>query len=261
MKKFYFIIFISILFQQYIFSQTGWYWQNPLPQGNNLYDVCADANHPGRLFAVGDQGTILRKENISDWEIVEQGNFENLYSVYFKGNYGWAVGYDGTILQNIDGLGNTWYPLNSGTTKQLLSVFFFDQLNGWIVGQDQTILRTTDGGTNWNSVSPTGSDHYFSVYFTSLLNGWIAGATGSYGIIMKTTNGGTTWTNSLVPTSRMNSIKFISENTGCVVGDAGRIYTTSNAGTNWNLSVSNTTSDLRDFYMNSSGEVWAVGYD
>ena len=261
MKKFYFIIFISILFQQYIFSQTGWYWQNPLPQGNNLYDVCADANHPGRLFAVGDQGTILRKENISDWEIVEQGNFENLYSVYFKGNYGWAVGYDGTILQNIDGLGNTWYPLNSGTTKQLLSVFFFDQLNGWIVGQDQTILRTTDGGTNWNSVSPTGSDHYFSVYFTSLLNGWIAGATGSYGIIMKTTNGGTTWTNSLVPTSRMNSIKFISENTGCVVGDAGRIYTTSNAGTNWNLSVSNTTSDLRDFYMNSSGEGWAVGYD
>ena len=40
--------------------------------------ICENANHPGRLFAVGDQGTILRKENLSDWEIVEQSNFENL---------------------------------------------------------------------------------------------------------------------------------------------------------------------------------------
>ncbi|MGB5530575.1 MAG: YCF48-related protein, partial [Ignavibacteriaceae bacterium] len=104
-------------------------------------------------------------------------------------------------------------------------------------------------------------DHYFSVYFTSLLNGWIAGVANQYGIIIKTTNGGTTWTNSLIPTSRMNSIKFIDENTGCVVGDEGRIYTTINAGVNWNLAVSNTTSDLQDFYMSSSGEGWAVGYD
>ena len=167
---------VLFLLQATVLSQSGWNWQNPLPQGNNLYDICDDANHPGRLFAVGDQGTILRKENLSDWEIVEQGNFENLYSVYFKGDYGWAVGYKGIILQNIDGAGTKWYPLNnSGTDKQLLSVFFFDQLNGWIVGQDQTILHTSDGGSHWNSQSYTGSEHYFSVYFTSLLNGWIAG--------------------------------------------------------------------------------------
>jgi len=261
MKNLILTLTLLLLFHQTILPQSGWYWQNPLPQGNILWDICDDANHPGRLFAAGDHGTILKKENLSDWQIVEQGNFENLYSIYFKGIYGWAVGYNGTILQNIDGAGNNWYPLNSGTTKQLLSVFFFDQLNGWTVGQDQTILRTTDGGTNWNSVSPTGSDHYFSVYFTSLLNGWIAGATGSFGIILKTTDGGSIWTNSLIPTSRMNSIKFIDENTGCVVGDEGRIYTTSNGGADWNLAVSNTTSDMRDFYMNSSGEGWAVGYD
>jgi photosystem II stability/assembly factor-like uncharacterized protein len=251
--------FFFILFTELCFAQ--WFWQNPLPQGNNLYDICDDANHPGRFFAVGDQGTILRKENIMDWQIVEQGNFDHLYSVYFKGDYGWAVGYNGTILQNIDGLGNTWYPLSSGTTKQLLSVFFFDQLNGWIVGQDQTVLKTTDGGTNWNSSSPTGSEHYFSVYFTSLLNGWIAGSANQYGVIKKTTDGGATWTNSLIPTNRMNSIRFVNENIGCVVGDDGKIYTTSNAGTNWNLAVSNTTSDLQDFYMSASGEGRAVGYD
>jgi photosystem II stability/assembly factor-like uncharacterized protein len=245
-----------------MFLQAGWSWQNPLPQGNNLYDICADANHPGRFFAVGDQGTILRKENIMDWQIIEQGNFDHLYSVYFKGDYGWAVGLHGTILQNIDGVGTKWYFLgNSGTDKMLLSVFFFDQLNGWIVGQDQTILKTTDGGSHWDSMLPSGSEHYFSVYFTSLLNGWIAGAANQLGVIKKTTDGGTTWTNSLIPTSRMNSIKFINENVGCVVGDDGRIYTTSNAGINWNLAVSNTTSDLQDFYMNASGEGWAVGYD
>ncbi len=252
-------LIFTILASQVSIAQ--WFWQNPLPQGNNLYDICEDANHPGRFFAVGDHGTILKKENLSDWQIIEQGNFDHLYSVHFKGNYVWAVGYNGTILQNIDGLGNTWYQLNSGTTKQLLSVFFFDQLNGWIVGQDQTVLHTSDGGTNWNSLYPTGSEHYFSVYFTSLLNGWIAGAANQYGVIKKTTDGGNTWTNSLIPTVRMNSIKFIDSNFGCVVGDDGRIYTTSNAGTNWNLAVSSTTSDLRDFWMNGSGEGWAIGYD
>jgi len=261
MKNFCLILFFSILFHLTIFPQSGWFWQNPLPQGNILWDICDDANHPGRFFAAGDHGTILRKENLSDWEIVAQGEFNNLYSIYFKGDYGWVVGYDGTILQNIDGAGNTWYPLSSGTDKMLLSVFFFNQLNGWIVGQEQTILHTTNGGTNWNSVFPTGSDHFFSVYFTSLLNGWIAGAANQYGIVKKSTDGGTTWTNSLIPTSRMNSIKFIDENIGCVVGDDGRIYTTSNSGTDWNLAVSNTNSDLQDFYMNSSGEGRAVGYD
>ena len=262
MKKLFFIFLISILFQQNNFSQDGWYWQNPLPQGNILWDICDDANHPGRFFAVGDHGTILRKENIMDWQIVEQGNFENLYSVYFKGDYGWAVGLNGTIFQNIDGVGTTWYPLNnSGTDKQLLSVFFFDQLNGWIVGQEQTILHTSDGGSHWNSQYFTGSEHYFSVYFTTLLNGWIAGAANQYGVIKKTTDGGVTWTNSLIPTSRINSIKFIDENIGCVVGDDGRIFTTSNAGTDWNLAISNTSSNLQDFYMNPSGEGRAIGYD
>jgi len=262
MKNLQIFLVFTFLLSQNILSQTGWYWQNPLPQGNILWDICDDANNPGRLFAVGDHGTILKKENLSDWQIIEQGNFDHLYSVHFKGDYGWAVGLNGTILQNIDGVGTTWYPLNnSGTDKMLLSVFFFDQLNGWIVGQDQTILHTSDGGSHWNSQYTTGSDHYFSVYFTSLLNGWIAGATGSYGIILKTTDGGTTWTNSLVPTNRMNSIKFINENTGCVVGDAGKIFTTTTGGTSWNLAISNTATDLQDFDMNSSGEGWAVGYD
>jgi len=238
-----------------------WFWQNPLPQGNNLSDICEDVNHPGRFFAVGDHGTILKKENLSDWQIIEQGNFDHLFSVYFKGNYGWAVGYNGTILQNIDGLGNTWYPLSSGTTKQLLSVFFFDQLNGWIVGQDKTVLHTTDGGTHWNSSYPTGSEQYFSVYFTSLLNGWIAGAANTNGVIKKTTDGGTTWTNSLIPTNRMNSIKFIDENIGCAVGDAGKIFFTSNGGTNWNSGSNSSTSDLKDVYLENDGEGWAVGYD
>lgn len=261
MKKLTLLIWIIVSTQLFMLAQ-GWKWQNPLPQGNILWDICADANHPGRFFAVGDHGTILRKNNLSNWEIVEQGNFEHLFSVYFKGDYGWAVGLNGTILQNIDGEGTTWYSLNnSGTVKQLLSVFFFDQLNGWIVGQDQTILHTSDGGSHWNNQFFSGSEHYFSVYFTSLLNGWIAGAANQYGIIKKTTDGGTTWTNSLLPTNRMNSIKFIDANIGCVVGDAGKIFITNNAGVNWNLAVSNTTSDLRDFYINSSGEGWAVGYD
>ena len=77
MKKLTLLIWIIVSTQIFILAQ-GWKWQNPLPQGNILWDICADANHPGRFFAVGDHGTILRKNNLSNWEIVEQGNHQTL---------------------------------------------------------------------------------------------------------------------------------------------------------------------------------------
>jgi len=38
------------------FAQSGWYWQNPLPQGNPLVDANTGT-------AVGNFGTILRTNN------------------------------------------------------------------------------------------------------------------------------------------------------------------------------------------------------
>jgi photosystem II stability/assembly factor-like uncharacterized protein len=57
-----YLLFIAILFLQFTsLAQQGWFWQNPLPQGNPLYGVSfTDANNG---TAVGEAGTILRKTN------------------------------------------------------------------------------------------------------------------------------------------------------------------------------------------------------
>src|SRR5260370_34350331 len=40
------------------FAQSGWFWQNPLPQGNHLW--AAATLDPSTVVAVGAGGTILR---------------------------------------------------------------------------------------------------------------------------------------------------------------------------------------------------------
>jgi photosystem II stability/assembly factor-like uncharacterized protein len=88
MKKIFFSFFLSFLLQQSTLTQEGWFWQNPLPQGNHLIDV----------------------------HFTDQ-------------NYGWAVGYIGTILKTTDA-GNSWISQRSGINDTLLSVYFADQNHG-----------------------------------------------------------------------------------------------------------------------------------
>jgi len=132
------------------YSQSGWFWQNPLPQGNELRFVKFINTQTGS--AVGYGGTILRTTNGgTSWTSQTSGTIEHLFGVYFTDvNVGTAVGNDGTILKTLNG-GTNWNTQTSGTTERLYSVYFPDVNNGTIVGQDGTILRTTNGGANWTS--------------------------------------------------------------------------------------------------------------
>ena len=60
----------------------GWYWQNPLPQGNSLNAVSfTDANN---CTAVGNAGTILRTTNGgANWTAQSGGTTNSLYGVSF----------------------------------------------------------------------------------------------------------------------------------------------------------------------------------
>ena len=88
-------------------AQSGWYWQNPLPQGNGLYGVCfTDVN---RGIAVGDCSAILRTTDGGvTWTQQMSGAPEYLMGVSFPDvNTGFAVGSSGTIHRTTDG-GVTW---------------------------------------------------------------------------------------------------------------------------------------------------------
>ncbi len=69
-------IYILFLFQDYIFSQSGWFRQNPQPQGNDLYDICRNELN-GVYYACGAYGTIVSQS---------VGNICTLFNAYTNEN-------------------------------------------------------------------------------------------------------------------------------------------------------------------------------
>ena len=84
-------------------AQSGWYWQNPLPQGNSLRAVAVLDGKT--VIAVGDAGTILRTtDGGASWRRQFSGTANHLYGVSFTdANTGTAVGEGGTILRTTTG--------------------------------------------------------------------------------------------------------------------------------------------------------------
>ena len=70
MKKLYIFSFLLILSSSNIFSQSGWFWQNPNPSGCNYYDVKYIDNNTA--FAVGSNATIIKTTNKGlNWFLVK----------------------------------------------------------------------------------------------------------------------------------------------------------------------------------------------
>ena len=253
MKLLYIMLFVAL--SGCAFAQEGWFWVNPLPQGNHLSDIKVTAN---LSVAVGYAGTIITN-NGSGWEI-RDGGFEGvLFSVCIHGNNIWATGIDGIILHSGDGSGTTWETQTSGVDKQLRSVYFLDDQKGWTVGLERTILHTSDGGQNWEVQATGGNTHLYSVFFIDESIGYTCGYDGT---ILKTTNGGAFWIGQSTPTfNDLKSIYFKDLNNGVASGENGTVLYTTNAGFNWNLADSKTTSDLLDAYYDDQGNGYAVGDD
>ena len=175
------------------FAQEGWYWQNPLPQGNTLTAVSFTDANTGT--AVGRGGTILHTTNGgATWVSQSSGTTEYLLGVSFTdANTGTVVGakhfggpFTLTILRTTDG-GATWVSQSSGTTGWLEDVSFTDTNTGTAVGSGGTILRTTDGGATWVSQSSGTTLWLNGVSFTDTNTGTVVG---SGGTILRTTTGG-----------------------------------------------------------------------
>ena len=240
-----------------VMSQSGWYWQNPVPQGNPLHDVFFLDDSNG--WAVGDLGSILYTRDQGSTWIKQKSNTTNvLFAVYFlQPDNGWAVGVDGIIL-HWDG--ETWTHQNSGFEGHLFDVHFVNSQKGWAVGQDETVLYTSNGGDTWERLTTTGPEHYFSVTFINENEGYLAGAAGSNGVIKYTSNGGDTWDIEIIPANRMNSIFFADENAGWAVGDNGAIFHKPHADSSWVLQNCGSTNNLTSVSAINPHQVWIAGH-
>ena len=175
-------------------AQSGWVWQNPLPQGNTLNAVAELDSQTA--IAVGDGGTMLRTTDAGlTWTVQTSGTTNTLRGVSFAdASTGWAVGDAGTILRTGDG-GLTWTDQFSGSYR-FWAVSFVDANIGTAVS-DGTILRTTDGGDAW--VVQYRDEHAVSLFGVAFVDAKTGAAVGydfdgGGALILRTTDGGETWT-------------------------------------------------------------------
>ncbi|MFH0992149.1 MAG: YCF48-related protein [bacterium] len=224
-----------IVFSSSLFSQSGWFWQNPLPQNSNLKAVKYITST--FVLAVGDNGTVLKSTNGgSTWAKLPSpknpgvvGETTNpLSSISFiNENSGWIVG-DYSIFKTVDG-GNTWQLQSLGINRDMNAIFFVDANIGYVGGNNGELYKTTNGGANWTKQSlGTGIGTISSIYFINATTGWIAGDF----LIARTTDG-STWISSGTFTGKHYNIHFIDANNGFSVGQYGTFFKSNNGGVSW----------------------------
>src|SRR3989304_6408024 len=112
-----------------VVGQTHWEWQNPWPQGSDIWAVCFVNADSG--FTVGQAGTINRTTDGGvTWLHCKSGTVADLFDVSFSDAYhGTAVGKIGTIVRTTDG-GLSWALQTSGTSGWFRAVSFVNTQSG-----------------------------------------------------------------------------------------------------------------------------------
>ena len=206
----------------------------------------------------------------------------------------WAVGSaDSTnyalIYFSADG-GENWMRQGEGQAAlqgaYLNDVWAVDENVVWAIGENNIILKTTDGGINWNRITPPSQRTNIELVSISIIGKddiWISG---SYGTVYHSTDGGDSWTSiqsDVLTDKYLQGIHAIDVNIVYVTGGyegsntRGFIARTTDAGQTWdsivpsdnynrNLWIGITSSDPDNIvvygghshyiYSNNSGQSW-----
>ena len=150
----------------------------------------------------------------------------------------------GAIIHTTDGLLWTLHGDSLTENWPMISIAALDQNNIWAVGHGFTILKSTDGGIQWELVTPdslqdSGNDAN-GITVLSSSDAWVAL---DYGNIWRTTDGGATWEYQSIPPEAagffMMRISAIDQNTAWVSGGSaygapeGILLHTTDGGATW----------------------------
>lgn len=154
------------------------------------------------------------------------------------------------LLTNVSYPQAGWVQQSSGTSNQLIDVFFISESTGWICGWYGTILKTTNSGVSWVPYYYSTPLGFQRIIFNSVSDGWIIG---QKGLILHTTNGGDSW--SEVSSGTLNlllGIHFISPLTGWIVGAGGTVLKTVDGGNTWQSMNIGTYTDFTNVHFLNS---------
>jgi photosystem II stability/assembly factor-like uncharacterized protein len=230
-------------------------------------------------FAVGDEGIFLKTTNGgTDWTTQTIDSTYALQTVFFTNpRTGYAVGgidtggtyYNTLIIKTVNG-GVNWSQLSTGLTNKFVHSISFPMANtGFAVADSGIILKTADAGNSWN-IQSFDCFYMFSVHFANentgyaVGNKWVSQEQKYYGDIYKTTNGGISWSlqkSIMLSTSigQFNSVFFIDEDTGCIVGNGRSIIKTVNGGDDWTEQPLGDLYYLNNVFFADDNTGYAVG--
>jgi photosystem II stability/assembly factor-like uncharacterized protein len=127
----------------------GQSWERiPIADFTTGYDICFATDN--LAFIASDNSIFKSADGGQSWSkcIVNAAHDIKFKKISFPTpDIGYAVGHGlfENFFKTTDG-GDHWEPVNSGTTTNLNSLHFFDELHGLIVGESGLEMRTTTGG-------------------------------------------------------------------------------------------------------------------
>lgn len=167
---------------------------------------------------------------------------------------GWACGGHGVLIKTTNG-GDSWFPVNVGSTSYLTCINFINENTGWVGSQDPIIKKTTNGGISWYTASIQTNDFSSDFYFLNDQTGFV---TSHDSKIHKTTNGGQTWNLLIATNNPYGQIQFFDANTGVVVAP-NYFAKTTNGGINWTRILYEGVNQSMVFLNQQTGWVTGTG--
>ncbi|NOS86861.1 MAG: T9SS type A sorting domain-containing protein [Ignavibacteria bacterium] len=260
MKKFIFSFLLLSIAALNIYAQQGWFWLNPLPQGNYLSYVNFWGNNG---LIIGNGGNLLKSTNLgNNWIIFNNSAYNIAYQAFVFDQNTYSIAVENNRLLKTTNGGNNWFS-SSYISGEYPNLFFVNMQTGYAVYNNFytysypfKLYKTTNGGVNWSLNLSDTSAVMRTIIFPDENTGYITGSKGIWSdsvLIYKTTNAGVVW----YPINtglnyEVRSSYFTNGNTGYLGCHNGIILKTTNGGINWQNMGSQGNSISKIHFINSN---------
>ncbi|MFN2396309.1 MAG: YCF48-related protein [Bacteroidales bacterium] len=242
-------------------AQSGWHWQNPLPQGNPLNCIHFNA-HMG--WAVGENGTALHMKDYEEpWELIDLGTDENLNGVYAHDDLmAFMVGDNGLLLFVMYHQDTDTYEVKKLDSQTDMDLYFVtSHINNcpFVLGEEGTFLKSDDFGASWEMQQLAFENYLYQHSNIQCTEICVVGRNGSF---FYTYNAGTAWHDRSVPTS----LSLLAVDLGTfenirVAGQNSNIWHTDDQGLTWHQEYEEAGYQLYDIINIGLNAAYAVGTD
>lgn len=223
-------------------GNTGWFWSNPMPQGNTLTQA---ETVSGRAYVAGEAGSIMRSDDGGvSWRGIRSGLPASRSAI----NVLRAVNADTVIFASACGLRRTddggtivkrlpWGSSDIDCPNTIVSLSFPTPTIGYLLLDNGDVMQTQDGGDSWRRQTAApgtaalgGAQRPSDIWFSSPTSGMVSVDNQIY----YSTDSGSSWTPvQAIDGTGLVKFEFISSTVGFAVGVNASLYTTGNGGASW----------------------------